>query len=156
MDLRRCQAIVLLTLLSISYGCWLSVGLAAELPSTPVADTLSDRAADQLSVIEPSLVLAAPISEPAPMQIPVGKTGGDEQRGDTLVPVPRMMSDSISDPAKQLDPAGVVLSIQSHLLSSKESVSEVSALSGSPRQGVMTSDRGYRDAMPGGPPLDHP
>ena len=156
MDFRQCEAIVLLTLSSISYECWASVGLAAEPPSTPVADTLLDQAAGRLSVIESSLVRAPAMRMSAPMQIPIRDADGNEQRGHILVPVPPMNSDSPLDPVGDFGPVDQLPGIESHLVSSTESVNEISTLSGSPRQGVMTLDRGYRDAMPGGPPSDHP
>ncbi len=156
MNLRRCETILLLTFSSVIYGCWPAVGLAAEPPSTQIADSLSDRAAYRVSVIEPSLVQTEPMGAPVPRQIPVGEADGGEQRGHILGPAPRMMSDSTLNPVKNLDPVGVVPAIQSRMLSPTETVDEASASFRSPLQGVMTLDRGYRDAMPGGPPPDHP
>ncbi len=155
MNLRQREAILLLTLSSIGYGCWPAVGLAAE-PSMPVADSLVDQAADRLSVVESSLGLAPALGSPAPMQIPVRETDGGETRGHILRPVTGLTFDLTLYPAGNPGLADTLPATESYLLSSTESVNESSALSGSPRQGVMTLDRGYRDAMPGGPPSDHP
>ncbi len=148
--------LLFVSLLSLLYGGQAAGILAAEPPSMPVADFLSDRAADRLSSIRPSLVPAAPVGAPAPMQIPVGEADGGEQRGHILGPAPQIISDSTLDPVGNLGPAGSLPAIQSRVLSATETISDASALSGSPRQGVMTLDRGYRDAMPGGPPSHHP
>ncbi len=146
----------LLFLSVVFCGGLASASLGAEPPSTPIADSLLDRAADYLSVIEPTLVRAPVLGSLAPMQIPIRDVDGNEQRGHMLVPVPPMNSTSPLDPVGDFGPVDQLPRIQSHLVSSTESVYESSALSGSPRQGVMTLDRGYRDAMPGGPPSDHP
>ncbi len=149
------EASLLLMLSSPSYECWPSVGLAAEPLSTPVADSLLDQTGGRLSAIEPSLIRAPAPGALAPMQIPVGETDGGESHGDILRPVHRMMSDATLDPVGNLGPAGMLPAAESPVVPTIF-VGEASSLSGSPRQGVMTLDRGYRDAMPAGPPPDHP
>ncbi len=154
---------LLFVLPSVICGGWASASVAAEPLLTPIADTLLDSGAGRLSAIKPSLIRAPALGASAPMQIPVGEADGDEQRGYILTPAPRMMSDSkhdFSDSA--LDPvgspgsAGMLPAAQSPTLSLTDFVSEASALSGPPQQGVMTLHRQYRDAMTEGPPPDHP
>ncbi len=155
-----------LLLLSIVFsGGWASASFAAEPQSTLVTDSLLDQTADRLSVIEPSLVYAPALGALVPMRVPVGETDGDKQRGYILRPVSRMMpnsmydfSDSALDPVGSLGLAGMPPSAEPRTLSLSPTdlVGEVSALFRSPQQGVSTFDRGYRDAMPGGPPSDHP
>jgi hypothetical protein len=156
MHLKRCEAILLLALSSLSYGCWASLGLAAEPPLASAADSLSDRTADRLSAVEPSVVRGPALGALAPMQVPIGETDGGEPHGDILRPVPPMAFDATLAPAGNLGPAGMLSANQSHMLSPTETVDEASASVRSPQQGVMTLDRRYRDAMPGGPPPDHP
>ncbi len=157
MKRKRADTLVLFLFLpSVVGGGWASVGFPAELPSTQVASSLFDRLADRISVIEPTLVSAESMGAPAPIQMRVGNTGEDEQGGHILGSVPRMMSDSTLDPVGSLGPASTLLATQSHMLSSTESANEVSASFRSPQQSITTPDHGYRDAMPGGPPSDHP
>ncbi len=164
MGLMRVNTLLLPLFLSSALSvCSATASLAADPPLTPVADILSDRAADRLSAIEPSLVRVPALGALASRQMPVGEADDDERRGHILKPVPRMMSDPTHDasdlaldPVGNLDSAGMHPAAQAHMASSAESVTEVSSSFGSPQQGVMTLDRGYRDAMTGRPLPDHP